>query len=256
MTTQQIKNVLSVYRLRTADDDDPDFAEALACVRQDPMLRDWFANHCAVQQALRARFRQITVPGGLKEQIISEHRAWTAHQRWRRPVALVAVAAVIALLIAVGALWLQPGAEPKDQADLATFCSRMGRAVLRQYTMTLETNDPNQIRAHLAQNHAPADYTLTKALDRTELTGCGVLGWQGKPVSMICFHSGKPLPPGEKTDIFLFVVDRDTVGDAPTGAGPQFAKVNRLVTASWTQGRKLYVLAIEGDEVSIRRYLD
>jgi hypothetical protein len=122
--------------------------------------------------------------------------------------------------------------------------------------MTLETNDLNQIRTHLAQNDSPADYLLTKVLDKTPATGCGVIGWQGTPVSMVCFHSGKPLPPGEKTDIFLFVVDRNTLSDPPSGLAPQIAYVNKLVTASWTQGQRVYVLATEGDEALIRQYLD
>lgn len=256
MTKQQAKAILSVYRPGTADTNDAEFAGALALAREDSALRDWFEAHCAVQQALRARFKQIVVPEGLKEQIISERRAWTMHQRWRRPVALVAVAALIAVLISVAALWLRPDTQPKDEANFATFLNRMVSAVLRQYTMTLETNDPNQIRAHLAQNRAPADYVLPKALEKTATTGCGVMGWQEKAVAMVCFHSGKPLPPGEKTDIFLFVVDRNTLSDAPSGLAPQIAHVNKLVTASWTQGQRVYVLATEGDEALIRQYLD
>jgi hypothetical protein len=121
VTRQQAKEILSVYRPGTADANDAEFAEALALVRQDSALRDWFETHCAVQQVLRARFNQIIVPEGLKEQIISERRSWTLRQRWRRPVTLVAVAAVIALFITVAALWLQPGAVPEDKANLATF---------------------------------------------------------------------------------------------------------------------------------------
>lgn len=248
--------MLYVYRPGTADANDAEFAEALALTRQDSALRDWFEAHCAVQQALRARFKQIVVPEGLKEQIISERRTWTMRQRWRRPVALVAVAALIAVLISVAALWLRPDAVPQDEVNFATFRSRMVSAVLRQYTMSLETDDPNQVRTHLAQNRAPADYVLPKALEKTATTGCGVLGWQEKAVSMVCFHSGKPLAPGEKTDIFLFVVDRDALPDAPSDVAPQIAIVNRLVTASWTQGQKVYVLATEGDEALIRRYLN
>jgi uncharacterized membrane protein YbaN (DUF454 family) len=256
VTEQKAKDILSLYRPGTADDRDPEFAEVLAFARRSRALGEWFAEHCAVRQALQMRFRQITPPEGLKEQIISEHHAWVARQRWQRPVALVAVAAVIATLIAVAALWLQPNNYPEDKANLATFRKRMVSTVLRNYTMTLETNNLKLIRSHLAQSQAPADYILPKPLEKTETTGCGVLSWQEKRVSMVCFHSGKPLPPGEKTDIFLFVVDRDAVPDAPSGRVPQIAKVNKLLTASWTRGRNVYVLAIEGGEASIRRYLE
>ena len=186
-----------------------------------------------MQQALRVRFRQITVPEGLREQIISERRVWTMRQRWQRPLV-----------------------HPKDEVTFDTYCNRMISAVLRQYAMSLETNDPVQIRAHLARQAAPADYVLPPALEKVTTTGCGVLGWQQKPVSMICFHSGRPLRLGEKTDMFLFVINRDTVPDAPSGPAPRIADVNSLVTATWTRGGKVYVLALEGDAALIRQYLN
>jgi hypothetical protein len=43
--------------------------------------------------------------------------------------------------------------------------------------------------------------------------------------------------------------------DAPAGASPQLSKVNRLITATWTQGDKLYLLGTAGDEQTIRQYL-
>jgi uncharacterized membrane protein YbaN (DUF454 family) len=256
MTAHEAKAILTLYRPGTADDRDPEFAEALLFARQDPELRDWLARQDAVQQALRARFRQIVPPPGLKEQIISEHHARVRHQLWRRRAALMAVAAVLATLIAVAALWLETRPGPQDRVDLATFRNRMVGAVLRQYAMTLETNDLNQIRAYLAQTNAPADYVLPRSLEQTPSTGCGVLSWQDKKVAMVCFHSGKPLPPGEKTDIFLFVVDREAVPDAPAGREPQIATVKNLVTASWSQGSRVYVLAVAGDESTLRRYLN
>jgi len=72
---------------------------------------------------------------------------------------------------------------------------------------------------------------------------------------MICFRTGKPLPPGEQSDLWLFVIDRDLVKNAPSAGPPQLAKVNQLITATWTQGDKLYLLGTEGDEQTIRKLL-
>ena len=79
--------------------------------------------------------------------------------------------------------------------------------------------------------------------------------WRGAKVSLICFRTGKPLEPGAASDLWLFVVDRASVKNAPAGATPRFAKVNRLITATWTQGNKVYFLGTEGDEKTIRQYL-
>jgi uncharacterized membrane protein YbaN (DUF454 family) len=254
VTSQEAKEILSVYRPGSVDANDAEFAEALALARQDAELGRWFDDHCAVYHALRTRFRKIAVPEGLKEQILSEHRARSVVVWWRAP-AVLAAAAAVALLAAMAALWLNLRPDRPAPENFAAYRSRMVKAVLRNYAMTLETNDLNQIRAHLAQRQAPMDYVLPGALERTATAGCGVLSWQDKRVAMICFRTGKPLGPGQKSDLFLFVVDRNALPDAPAGGTPEITRVNKLVTASWSVGDKTYVLAAPGDESLIRRYL-
>jgi uncharacterized membrane protein YbaN (DUF454 family) len=253
VTKQEAKEILSVYRPDSADANDAEFAAALALARQDAELGRWFEEHCAVQSAIRGRFRQIVVPEGLKEQIISEHKARSVVVWWRQPSVLAAAAAV-ALLLAIAALWLGSRPEKPAPENFATYRSRMVKSVLRAYTMTLETNDLNQIRAHLAQQKAPTDYVLPEPLAKAAAAGCGVLNWQNKRVTMVCFLTGKPLGPGQKSDLFLFVVDRNALPDAPGGNTPEIARVSKLVTASWSSGDKTYVLASPSDESSIRKY--
>lgn len=255
MTHQEAKQILSVYRPGSADADDAEFAEALALARRDAELRRWFEDHCSVNDALRTRFRQFAVPEGLKEQIISEHRARNVLVWWRQP-AVLAAAAALAVLLGIAALWTRSNPDNGKEESFATYRHRMVSSVLRSYTMTLETNDMDQIRAHLAERQAPTNYVLPPALERSATAGCGVLSWQDKRVSMVCFRTGKPLGPGEKSDLFLFVVDRNALPDAPTTNVPVIAQVNKLVTASWSVGDKTYVLATPGDEPFIRRYFD
>jgi uncharacterized membrane protein YbaN (DUF454 family) len=256
VTQQQAKEILSAYRPWSADANDPEFAEALALVRQDAELARWFEEHCAVQNAIRDRLRQSAVATGLKEQIISEYKARSAVVWWRQPVPLkLAAAAAVAVILGIAALWLRPGPEPSGMADTATYRSRMVGSVLRQYAMSLETNDLHEIRAHLAQKQSPADFVLPEKLAQTPLAGCGVLKWQDKQVSMICFLTGKPLPPGGKSDLFLFVVDRNSLPDAPGTGTPEIHAGTRLITATWSVGEKTYVLATDGDADFIRSYL-
>jgi hypothetical protein len=121
--------------------------------------------------------------------------------------------------------------------------------------MDLATNNPAQIQEYLARNQSPADYVLPAPLAKTVVTGCAIESWQGAKVSMICFHTGKPLPPGQQSDLWLFVIDRTTVKDAPPAGSRQFVRVNKLMTMTWTQGDKLYVLGVAGDEQTLRQYL-
>ena len=130
----------------------------------------------------------------------------------------------------------------------------MVKTAIKTYTMDLETNDVRQIRFYLAQHKAHPDYVLPKPLAAVPNTGCGVLHWQDRTVSMVCFNSGRPLPAGHKTDLFLFVIDRAALPDAPANGPPQFATLNRFSTASWAEGEKFYVLAGIGDEAFLRMF--
>jgi hypothetical protein len=162
------------------------------------------------------------------------------------------VAAAVVALLVLATLWLRP---PIRDDSLALYRDRMVGAALRAYAMDLTTDNPVQIRSYLEQNHAPADYVLPASLTKVAVTGCAIQSWQGAKVSMICFRTGKPLAPGEQSDLWLFVIDRSLVKNAPPAGLPQLAKVNQVITATWTEGDKLYLLGTEGDEQAIRQLL-
>ena len=54
--------------------------------------------------------------------------------------------------------------------------------------------------------------------------------------------------------LFLFVLNRSAIKDPPPAA-PRLAKVNALLTASWTQGDKAYVLAGPEEVNFLQKYL-
>ncbi|MEI2725524.1 MAG: hypothetical protein V9H26_18990 [Verrucomicrobiota bacterium] len=253
MTPQQAKQLLLAFRPWAKDVHEPEVVAALAVCRQDAELARWFENHCAVQNAIHARFNQMPVPAGLKEQILSEYKSRAVITWWRQPT-LLAAAAALAILIAVGSLWLTIPRPGSEEVSFASYRSRMGRTALRTYGMDLETSDGPQIRTYLAQHQAPADYVLPRNLETSPPVGCGVLKWQDQPVAMVCFRTGKPLAPGAKSDLFLFVIDRKSLPDLRLTNTPEFAPVNKLVTASWLAGEKVYILA-GFDEESLRRRL-
>jgi hypothetical protein len=248
----EAKSILLLYRHGTADADDPQVAGALALAERDQELKDWLVKHCSRQFVLRERFRQIPVPVGLKEQIISEQAFQEKMIFWPPKFALAAAVAMLVLLVALAPFW---SSHRVYDDTLAIYQNRMAGVALRGYAMDLVTNNPEQIRVYLAQNHAPADFVLPAALKQTALAGCAVEGWQTARVSMICFRTGKAIAAGGPSDLWLFVVDRNSVRGAPAGDAPQFDKVNRMMTATWTQGDKLYLLGMEGDDQAIKQYL-
>jgi hypothetical protein len=255
MNRDEAKSILLLYRSH-ADAADPQVAEALALAKQDPELARWLEAHSARQETLRTTLREIVPPAGLKEQIVSEQAA-RSKTKSRRD-AMVATVALVAIAVAVTFMARSWTTRNKYEDVPNTFANYQGRMITiasAAYAMELATNDLAQIQSFLAQKQAPADYTLPVALQKTPATGCAIENWDGRKVSMICFSTGKPLPANQPGDLWLFVADRASVKDATTATSPQFNKVGRIITATWTRGDKLYLLGTEGDEEAIRKYL-
>jgi ferric-dicitrate binding protein FerR (iron transport regulator) len=100
----EAKTILVLHRPGTDDVMDPQLAEALALAGKHPELAGWLSAQRAQQQVLREKFRQITPPAGLKEQIISEQAASRRRLAMRR-TAWCAVAAVLLLLGSLALVW-------------------------------------------------------------------------------------------------------------------------------------------------------
>jgi hypothetical protein len=251
----EAKTILLLYR-NPADAQDPQIAEALELAKADVELSRWFETHCAVQNALREKFRAIEIPAALKEQIVSEQisneKARARREKFIAAVAMTVIVVALAVL-AVSHFSGQRGRPPVP--TLANYESGMLYYARPGYAMDLATNDLAQIKDHFTQSTAPADYILPAPLAQAAATGCAVKDWNGAKVSMICFTTGRPLPPDLPGDLWLFVVDRGAVTDAPDSAVPQFSQINNIAVATWTQNGKLYVLGIQGDEPTLRKYL-
>lgn len=251
MNAEEAKKILLLYRPGTSDADEPEFAEALRFARQDEDLRQWLAGQSTVREVIRVRFKQIPIPEGLKEQIISE-RPWKTLVVSRQEIFALVAFVGVALLLGFVLLWSRP--HPAENR-LLSFENRMVRAALRNpdYGMNLVTNDLNRIRAYLAEHHAEADYTLPTGLSKATPIGCVIVSWEGHTVSMICFKTDRPKAANENSDLWLFVMNQTALSNLP-GRNPEIASINRSTAATWTQDGKVYLLAVDGNEEDLRNY--
>jgi hypothetical protein len=240
---KEAKQLLLLYRPESAEAPDPGTAAALALLDEDADLREWFEKEREFQRALRQKLRQLPAPAALRERILADSKVVRLPPRWRHPAWLAAAAAILLLL---GLAVLQLGSRAPDR--FADFRSRMVGTVLREYRMDIETNSMAQVRRFLASQGTPADYQVPAGLDRLKLTGAGALRWRGHPVSMVCFDRGGGVM------LFLFVMPRAAAKDPPSAA-PSVAQVNKLLTASWTEGDKAYILAGPPEPDFARKYL-
>ncbi len=243
MNCKEAAAQLLLYRPGSSDDSDPQIAEALDLARHDAELGRWFEQHCAYQAALRRKFRQIDIPSELKASILAQSKIVRPPIWWRSPFELAAVAAVV-LFIGLAGLWLKP----RTPDRFADYQARMVRSALREYRMDVVTNDMQQVRQFLAARGAPADYVVPRGLKQLQLTGGGLLRWRSQPVTMVCFDRG------DKQMLFLFVMARSAVKDPPPET-PQVVKVNKLLTAQWSQADKTYLLAGPEEADFVRKYL-
>jgi len=242
--SRQAKEILLLYREGIDRPDDPEFAEALALASRDPVLATWLEQQRAVRSALRASFKQIAVPEGLKEQIVSERRARMTLAFKRKALLASAAAAVLLIATAVVILNRPPG----EDKHFSGFQSRMAGIVLRSYPqqMDLATNDLGQIHQYLVKQGQP-DYILPAALAKTAGTGCKLLTWQGKPVSMVCLNSGKNGKP-RQPDLFLFIINQTAVPDPSSVSPRELVQVSKLSLLSWKQNGNLYLLGALGPQ--------
>lgn len=257
MTSEQAKEVLALYRPGTSDAQDPAFAEALELTRRDPELDRWFQQHCQLYAAIRAKFKATRVPEGLKEQILAERKVHLPGF-WRRPIGLpTAVLAAVVVVIAV-VLWMQPS----DDTSFQAFQEEQTHFAMRDYGMNLRTNNLGAIQAYLSTNGAPIGYVLPEGLAKAvaagglTATGCALPDWRGKPVTMICFKTGRKLPGNPGSDLWFFVADARTMKHPPAQLTiTPLTSASSVTMAAWTVGDKVYLLSGMGDADFLKSYL-
>ncbi|MBU6399837.1 MAG: hypothetical protein KGS61_05915 [Verrucomicrobia bacterium] len=242
MDKRQAQEILIRYRPGLDDASEPEMQQALELVRRDPELAHWLAQQQAAYVAIGARLRVIAPPRGLREQIISErylHRS----PDWPRRLVLPAIA-IAGLACCLLLLWPRP----MGAAAFSAFRDRMVRSGLRDYRMDVLTGDLKRIRDYLTRKRSDGDFVLTAGLEKLSPIGCALRTWHGQRAAMVCFDGGA------NKVLFLYVIDRAAVSGPPATDVPELATVSKLMTASWSRGDKVYVLAGEVDQESLRRY--
>ncbi len=242
MNSLAAKQILIACRPGTSDLLTEEARAALEQVERDPALQEWWSRQQVFHQQARESFRHAPVPPGLLDRILADTKVielpW-----WRKPNFLSAAAAVVLFAAVIAFLW-----QSTPENALPTFRSRMVRNVLRQYSMDITTNDMRVIRTFLDRQGAPSDYQLPPGLARRPALGAGVLSWQDQRVSMVCIDSQT------QGTLFLFVAD-DPALRKPRGER-EYASISDLMTVSWTDAGKTYVLAGHGGREWLEKQLE
>jgi hypothetical protein len=249
---RQAREILALYRPGSTDAADPRMAEALDLVQRDPELAAWFKEHCAVYTAIRDKLKAIPVPPGLKRQIIVGQADHARIIPLPGPAKILLAAAAIVLLTTI--IWFTFNTRPGENT-FARYRDRVARSVQRTAATYMKYVSTNQadVLAYFAARQRPVDFALSKTLQQLPAEGGSDITWNNHPVEMLCLNAGAPA--GPRNDLWVWVMDKNAVPDAP-GATPQFSQVGNLMTASWSAGDKIYLLAARGTDKDLKKYLE
>lgn len=232
MTREEAQFILAAYRPSNEDAHDPQFQDALALTRQDPVLSRWFAAQQALDRAFSAKLRSCAPPPELRMQLLLALTTVRRVPWWRRP-GTIALAACVAVIVCLGTGRFT---RQRDDTFLA-FRQAMVQASLDKADHTdVAGLDAVGYKRWIAAHHGDPDFILPSGLAKNNVAACRVLEWQARRVTMLCFDL-----PGHHADIF--VVNEGDLPGVSLDHSPTFYADNGETSAAWKQGNKIYLVA-------------
>ncbi|MGI8431078.1 MAG: hypothetical protein ACR2MW_02145 [Chthoniobacterales bacterium] len=230
---------------RAGQDDDPEMAKALKTAAADPALARWLEEEQAFDQAVAQHLAAIPAPFGLRTRILAqaEDVQHTSKLRW---AFRIAATVALLLLFAQGVSFWRASQRGSDLPS--EYAREMASFIQLPPPLQMESDNLGQIRNWLAEKNA-APVKVPARLAALAPLGCRVLSFRGQQVSLICFErEGKQLA-------HLFVVDRAALPKLEADAGPTFANEHGWMTATWVEGGRVYMIAMQGGRAEIEEFL-
>jgi hypothetical protein len=248
MDNREAKFILNAYRPGGQDASDPRFAEALEQARRDPVLEQWFKESVAFDSTVTEKLRAVAVPVDLRENILAGVKI-SRPLRWSKPFFKLAIAAALISMAILGSLiWheTRPAHLAGWQNEAVGVISSL---VQDKLNFDARSHNAAELVSWLHSNHAPAVQKLPSTLEKLQSLGCKTFSWNGTPISVICFMR----PDGGLIHLVATSATPATGGAAKTK--PRFVQQGGWTTATWREGDKVFMLAMEGSPDQLRPYL-
>ncbi len=245
MDEQQARLILQAARLGGQDRNDPEIAAALQAVASNPDLSRWFAEEQAFDRAMAAHLEAVPLPYGLKTRIVAQGAEPEPERKRRWIFGLAAALAVGVLLAQAFSLWRTPNSGASLPAD---YAREMTSFIQMVPPLAMESNDLGEIKSWLAQKET-LPLKVPARLAALAPIGCRILSFRSHDVTLICFHrEGKRLA-------HLFSIDRAAMPKMKPGDKPIFANEHGWMTATWAEGDRVYMIAMQDGRAEIEQYL-
>lgn len=246
MTEQEARLILQSYRPGSDDSNDPQFAEALGEAERSPQLAQWLETEQTFDRAVAAKLADLPEPFGLKTRILALQPRPQATSSWSLAAILAAIAALLFLCAQVVSLFR--GMSSTDTALVSDYSREMVGFVQLPPSLAMMSDDMEAIKNWLGENRTPP-INVPANLNALQPVGCRLLSFRGHDVTLICFRRE-----GDRL-AHLFTVDRAALPQMRAGQPPVFSTTGDWTTASWAEGNRVYLIAVQGDEEAVKHYL-
>jgi hypothetical protein len=133
--------------------------------------------------------------------------------------------------------------------SLVKYREEMVRYVTSNYSdVFVKASSFDQLRKILASAGWPSDFPIPSSLQSVTVIGGGVVEWNNQKVSLACMKE-------DRHSLWLFVIDKNVVVGAPESEEPRFEDVDGTYTATWSQGGRNYLFAVQGNEEFLKKFL-
>lgn len=164
---------------------------------------------------------------------------------------LPAIAAAI-ILLSVVAIWWVPG---RNRVSYAMVDSRIVEIFGPGPTLPKRSQNPEELRAWLLAQGAPADFQIPAKLRGLKSFGCEVVNMHGRPAYLTCFWREKKPDVDEGSLVHLLVVRRKDFKDAPPEGRPQYNTIGDWNFAGWSEGDVIYTLAANAPMEKLKEFV-
>lgn len=243
MTPEEYRLILDAHTLAdSGDGGDRDLLEAKERLKHDAGLNDWFAKRRTGDERISKALCAVPVPGGLRERLLKlESTRGVASTPWMRRQVVKALAAAALIGIATF-LWRMffrsPTAGGTWQDQALAQVAQLDSGALH---LDRETNDYDTIKNYLQQQGSPVPGDLPGHLTANPRVGCKVIEVKGHKATVVCFE----IAPGLLAHLVVLNVGPE-VSKVPVGH-PAFDSEGKWQMASWSDGKKTYMLGTRAD---------
>ncbi len=249
MNHHDAKFILRAYHLDGRDAGDPLFADSLAQVERDPLLRAWLEREQSFDRTVAEKLKSVQPPAGLRDAILAGVRASRPRRQWSMSLGWLAAAAAIAVLLSVTVRVRYLRSAAPGAGDFAAFA--LNEAAKGHVQHMANRPELAALLDRLANAALPLPAHLQVDGDELRRLGCRQVSFAGREAFEVCFYRG-----GYLYHLYATAVAGLAPGPASAAEARSRVASNRHFNATaWKDAKFAYALVTYDGPDALRRVL-